>query len=149
MPRKSTTTAPVFNIDEYRVARHYDEREIEMAGGETLHVTLLHLTTREAKGIPFTTKTKLQDAYEAAAPYITGWDLQAENLKTGASIDVPPPAEAGWEVLEMLDDATGSLVVLWLKNPAAMQLNSKVGKTDSTPSERTDAPSSANGTTAE
>lgn len=151
MPRKSTTTAPVFNIDEYRVARHYDEREIEMAGGETLHVTLLHLTTREAKGIPSSRRSPLEDAYKACWQYVTDWDLTVMHNETGKEMALPAPGSpdaAGavgegneWQLLEMLDNETGSAIVMWLTNPAGMKLATEMGKPPSSESGTTGEPS--------
>lgn len=160
MPRKSTAKAlepAVFNLDDFRPDAYadLDEREIDMGNGKVLHVTLEHLTTRQAKRIPI--KGPIEGSYKAAARYIRSWDLTATNTQTGEATEIPAPGSPEatqwmgegneWELLELLDNATGSQVVMWLVNPAGMQLATEQGKSQSGRSETTATHQSANGTT--
>lgn len=121
-PKKSTKAEP-FDLMSLRGAKRYVWREIEREDDAPLRVKLLDLNIRESKEISFGMRTPLEDAYKASAPFVVEWDFRAENQNTGDMIDVPPPAEIGWEAFELLDQSTASLVVSWLKAPAAMQLN--------------------------
>lgn len=160
MPRKSTTKAlepAVFNLDDFRPDAYgdCDEREIDMGNGKTLTVTLEHLTTRQVKNIPL--KGSLEAAYKAAARYIRAWNLTATNTKTGEVAEIPAPGSPEatewmgegneWELLELLDNKTGGQLLVWLVNPAAMELSTEAGKSVSSTSGTTRAKPSANGTT--
>lgn len=158
MARKSKALEPaVFNIDDYRPDAYADcdVREIDMGNGKTLTVTLEHLTTRQAKRIPL--KGPIEGSYKAAARYIRDWDLTATNTRTGEATEIPAPGSPEatewmgegneWELMELLDNATGSQVVLWLVNPAGMELSTERGKSRSTKSAPTDAPPNDSDTT--
>lgn len=160
-PRKSIAAKAaepaVFNLDDFRAVgiADVDEREIDMGDGKVLHLTLEHLTTRQSKRIPM--KGSLEAAYRAGAKYIKAWDLTATNMTNGEVADVPAPGSPEatewvgegneWQFMELLDDAIGSQVMLWLTNPGGMQLATERGKSRSGKSESTDAPASENGTT--
>lgn len=120
MPRKSTTTA--FDVADYRGVKHYVWRDIPMDDeDEPLRVQLLDLDIREATAIPLGTAARDKDTLQAIAPYVEAWTFRAENLKTGEVIDVPPPAEAGWEVLELISPVAVSKIANWLKYPHLME----------------------------
>lgn len=154
MPKKPVDTQPaVFSLDDYRpdAFDEHDVREIEMPNDQVLTVTLVHLTTRQAKRIKTDNRTPLEVSYKACARYIIDWDLTARNQTTGETITLPAPGsdEATtmvgegneWELLEMLDNTIGSQIVMWLTNPAGMQLVTDAGKKRSTPSKNGDTPS--------
>ncbi len=155
MPKKSaTTTEPaVFSLDDYRpdAFDDHDVREIEMPNGQMLTVTLVHLTTRQARKIKTDNRTPLETSYKACARYVIDWNLTARNQTTGETITLPAPGsdEATtmvgegneWELMEMLDNTIGSQIVIWLTNPAGMQLATDMGKKRSTPSKDGDTPS--------
>lgn len=164
-PRKSTKAAEpaVFNLKDFQPVGFEtpDERKIDMGNDVVLTVKLAHLTTRQVKEIPL--KGSLEAAYRAAAKYVLDWDARAHNPATGDVIDIPAPGDPAavefvkkyigedaepWELLEyILDNATGGQLLVWLVNPAAMQLSTEAGKSRSSGSETSDTPPSANGTT--
>lgn len=110
-------------LADLRRPANYIWREIEREGEDAapLRVKVLDLTTKQTEDIPWGTRVKLRESYEAIAPYVVAWDLRAENIRTGEMIDVPPPAEAGPEVFELLTNAEGSALVNWLKVPTYMK----------------------------
>ena len=59
--------------------------------------------------------TKAGESYESVfqyiAQYIKEWNLTRVALETGQSEPVPPPAEAGWEVLQLLDHIEAHWVI--------------------------------------
>lgn len=161
-----TDTAPVVSLESFRPVGFDDPdvREIEMRDGVTLTVTLAHLTTRQAKQIPFSVRTKHAEAYQAAWRYILDWDIRARNPESGETIPVPAPGHPDapafvkqyigedaepWELLEyMLDNETGSLVLSWLLNPGGMKLAAGSGKSSkSTKTGDTSTSDEASGTT--
>ena len=119
MPSKKA--APVFDISQYQPLARYHWREIEREDAAPLRVRLRDLSIGQTNAIPYGLKVPLTDAFAVIAPYVAEWDLRAVNTATGEEVDVPPPAEAGPGVLELLDSATGALLVTWLKAPHAMQ----------------------------
>lgn len=161
-PKRKTTKAdaPVFNLDDYRPVGYEtpDEREVEMRNGVILKVTLAHLNTRQAKAIPWGTRVSLDKVYQAAWKYVLDWDLRVKHPETGQEIALPAPGadnvhdfvEEGreWELLEMLDNETGSLVMSWLLNPGGMKLLTESGKSSkSTKPGDTSTSDEASGTT--
>lgn len=133
-----------------------DVREIPIRDDVVLKVTLEHLTSRQARDIPFGARTPHEDAYKAVWQYVLDWDVRAVDPDTGKTIPVPAPGHPDapafvkeyigedaepWELLDyMLDRDTGSLVVSWLVNPGGMKLSTEMGKTRSTPSKNGDTP---------
>ena len=143
---KDAAAAPVIALDRFRTVGldAPDVREIEIGDGAVLTVTLAHLTTRQAKQIPFGLRTKHEEAYRAAWKYVLDWDIRAVNPDTGETIAVPAPGHPDapafvktyigedaepWELLEyLLDNEIGSLVLTWLINPGGMRLAEASGK---------------------
>ena len=153
-PRRKKADAPaVFNLDDFRPVGYEtpDEREVEMRDGVILNVTLAHLTTRQVKAVPWGTRTPLEKVYRAAWKYVLDWDLRVKHPETGQEIALPAPGadnvhefvEEGreWELLELLDNETGSLVMSWLLNPGGMKLLTEAGKS-STSTKRGDTATS-------
>lgn len=125
-PRKKATKAaeestPVFDISQFREEKRYVWREIDREDGEPLKVKLQDISIRQAVDIPWGMKTPLKETMQVAAQYVAEWSHKAENLETGEVIDVPPPAEAGWEVFELLPNEVASDIVNWLKVPHYMK----------------------------
>ena len=157
-PRKPKAAEPaVFTLDDFRPIgfEEPDEREIEVRPGVVLHVTLTRLNRRQTKKIPWGTRVDIEKVYRAAWPYVLAWDLRARNPETGEAIPIPAPGEPAavefvkryigedaepWELLEVLDNDTGMLVMTWLVNPGAMKLSTSLGKPSSTPSKIGDTP---------
>lgn len=82
-------------------------------GFTALEVTYrLNLSYAELDAIPFGREVTTQEAWQALAPYITGWNIGTLDPDTGEPVPVPPPAEAGWEVCRHLD----ALETAWLLN---------------------------------
>ncbi len=158
-PRKSVTTtdgrpraaankrladAPaVFDIAQYREVPHYVWRDVEWPDRDRpLRVQVQDLSIRQHRAIPAGKGVLLADQYPAIAPYVVAWDFEAVSLETGETVPVPPPAEAGWEVFELLPDAVAIGVMLWIYNPSYMR--GIAAKKASTPSESTTDPPSGN-----
>lgn len=139
--RKPKAAAPVpFDLASLREAKHYVTRTIERLNDKPpITVKLLDLNIREAEAIPAGTRTPLKETMQAMAPFVTEWDMEAEDLRTGATVAVPAPgspeatAAVGegneWQLFELLDDVAASNIAIWLKNPAWMELKEKNSKT--------------------
>lgn len=119
--KKKSEDTPVFDLSQFREQRRYVWREIEREGGEPLRVKLLRLTLREVEDIPYTATTPMRDVYAAIAPFVVEWNFTAENLETGEVVPVPPPAEVGGEVFELMENVVGNEIAQWLKLPRFME----------------------------
>lgn len=133
--KKAAESAPVFSLDQYREAAHYVWREIERDDGDPLRVRLVDLSIRQTNEIPWGIQTPMKDAFAAVAPYVVEWSLEAVNLETGETVPVPPPAEVGPEVFELLPNIVAGNIVNWLKIPFFMK--AEFEKKESTPSPST------------
>lgn len=143
MPPRKHAAAPVFDIAQYRdTARYYVWREIEREDQEPLRVKLQDLTVRQTNDLAFGTDATMGDIYAAIAPYVVAWNLRAENLETGVVVDVPPPAEIGSDVFELLPNTVTLEIYFWLKTPWLMRSAEKK-EPDSTSSEPTEPQPSA------
>lgn len=123
-PRKQTAPAPepvVFDLSMFQEPKHYVWREIEREGQEPLRVKMQDLSIRQTNAIPWGLSVPLRDAFEAVAPYVVEWNFEAVNLETGETVSVPPPAEVGWEVFELLPNPVAGAIVNWLKIPFYMK----------------------------
>jgi hypothetical protein len=110
MPKKkSEPTPPPIDIARYRrPARYRDFAYSEMPGleegQEPLRITVQsNLSFGQLDAIPYGKGTPYVDVFQAIAPYITAWNVEREVMETGELEPVPPPSEAGWEVLQVLD----------------------------------------------
>lgn len=119
--KKAAEPAPVFDISQFREEKRYVWRDIETEREKPLRVKVEDLSIRQTNDIPWGLKVPLAEAFAAIPEYIVEWTLEAENLSTGEVVPVPPPAEVGWEVLELLTNDEGSSVVNWLKVPQYMK----------------------------
>lgn len=119
--KKKSEDTPVFDLSQFREERRYVWREIEREGGEPLRVKLQDLSIRQTNEIPWSLNTPLRDSLQAVAQYVAEWNFTAENLETGEVVPVPPPAEAGWEVFELLPNSASGDIVNWLKIPHYMK----------------------------
>lgn len=141
MPPRKHAAAPVFDIARYREAPHYVWREVEWPDRDRpLRVQVQDLSIRQHRAIPVGTDVTLADQYAAIASYVVGWDFEAVDLTTGETVQVPPPAEAGPEVFELLPDTVAIGVLLWMYNPSYMR--GVAAKKASMPSETTTDPPS-------
>jgi hypothetical protein len=128
----------IFDIASLREVKHYFWREVDRGEDRPpLKVKLLDLNIREAEAIPSGIRTPLRDAMQAMADYVVEWDLQAEDTRTGKVVPVPAPGSAeakqnygedAWQLFEVLDDGTVSLILVWLKNPSYMEAKEKNSK---------------------
>jgi hypothetical protein len=75
----------------------------------------------------------------AIAPYVLAWNIDADDVETGETVPVIPPAEAGPDVLRTVDP----LITVWLASRLkTIHIPSKEDRgKDTPPSEATDAPS--------
>ena len=119
--KKKVEEAPVFDLTQIREERRYVWREIPREDGEPLRVKVLRLTLREVEDIPYSPTTPMRDVYAAIAPYVVEWNFTAENLNTGEVVPVPPPAEVGGEVFELMENIIGNEIAQWLKLPRFME----------------------------
>ncbi len=112
-PKKKTapkSTAPVFIRQPI-----YQEFRMELAnapeGSEPLTAKVqVNIPFLQLDAIPRGNEATFQDIFEGIARYVGEWNLTAEDLETGKVEPVPPPAEAGWEVLQCLDH----MQAIWL-----------------------------------
>jgi len=105
----------------FQEPKHYVWREIEREGQEPLRVKMQDLSIRQTNAIPWGLSVPLRDAFEAVAPYVVEWNFEAVNMDTGELVPVPPPAEVGWEVFELLPNPVAGAIVNWLKIPFYMK----------------------------
>jgi hypothetical protein len=96
----------------------------------------------EAQELTFPAKTPMAEVHAAIAPYVVDWSFRAEDLTTGELVNVPPPAEIGGEVFEIMEDDVDVTVLLWLKTPQRM-LKASDAKKASSSSRDGDEPSSS------
>jgi hypothetical protein len=120
MPTKKKPT-PIFDISRVAPEARYHWREIEREDRDPLRVKVLDLNIAQTEAIPYGMNVPLKDAFVAIAPYVVEWDLRLVDKESGDTVDVPPPAEYGPEVLDLLDTAAGIRLVSWLKAPHVMQ----------------------------
>lgn len=112
----------------------FHERVIEREHGrKPLTITVRDLNIRQTNAIPYGPRVPLTDAFTVIAPYVTAWDLELRDKQSGKTIPVPPPAEAGPEVFELVDTATGAAIVSWLKAPHVMMAVAEKKDTASNP----------------
>lgn len=110
-----------FDFSSLRRVPHHVWREIEREDAPPLRCKVLELSNREAEEIPIGVKVPLRDALEVCAPYVVEWDFQAVNLATGETVLVPPPAEVGVDVFELLTNEESGAILSWLKYPQQMR----------------------------
>lgn len=106
MPKKAAAVTPLTGYTirpRYRdVVCDWDEPE---AGEEAFTATIrTNLTFDQINAIPGGEGVTFTDVWDVIAPYVTGWNLLAEDTD-GNVVPVPPPAEAGPDAFKMLDPA--------------------------------------------
>lgn len=130
MVAKKKADAPAnepFDITQFQRAKRYVWREIERPDSQEneslkpLRVKLLDLSIGQTNDIPLTMKTALSEVFPIIAPFVAEWDFTAENKQTGEVIPVPPPAEAGPEVFDLLATEEAGSILSWLKFPQQMR----------------------------
>ncbi len=114
-----------FTLGDLRRAPTFRTRTIARAGKPPLTVRLRVPRVRDLEDLIVDDQTSLRDLYAWAAPFIVGWDLEAADLRTGELVAVPPPAEIGWEALELLDDVTALRIVRPMVDPVG-ELNRSI-----------------------
>lgn len=119
--KKKVAEQPVFDLSQYREQRRYVWREIEREDGPALRVKLEDLSIRQTNGVPWGMDISLKASMEGVAPYVVEWNLTAENLATGEVVPVPAPAEAGWQVFELISNREAGDIINWLKIPHFMK----------------------------
>lgn len=159
MPKKK---AGIVDLARYRrPARYreftYDEMPGLEDGAEPLRVTVQsNLSFAELDAIPYGAGTPYVDVFKAIAPYVTAWNVQRVVHETGQLEDVPPPAEVGWEILQVLDHLEANWLMDKVKfgylavaadaeaaQKALREALERAKKNASRPSGPTDGPSSA------
>ena len=108
MPAKRKT----FDLSTVRRVAEYRWCELPREGRDPLRARVRRLSIGEVGSIPYTKDTQFQEAFESIAPYVAEWNLIAEDIASGDEVPVPPPAEAGWEVLTLLSHVEA----IWLIN---------------------------------
>lgn len=86
----------------YRRKKIYEYREFTKGEEpDALRVTIpVNLTFGELDEIPV--RSSYEELFDAIAPYVVAWNVVGINAETGAEEMVPPPAEAGRQVLPLL-----------------------------------------------
>jgi hypothetical protein len=124
MPKKKAAVeavTPVVDVSRYqRPARYrwfeYSEMPGLEEGQEPLRVKLRsNLSFMELDQIPFSAGVSYTELFQAIAPYVVEWNVQRTVIETGEMEAVPPPAEAGWEVLQVLDHIEANWVAEQVK----------------------------------
>lgn len=136
--RQQAAEPVVFDLSQFVEAKHYVWREIEREDQEPLRVKLQDLSIRQTNEIPWGISVPMKEAFEAVASYVVEWNFEAVDISTGALVPVPPPAEVGWEVFDLLPNTVAGNIVNWLKIPFYMK--SEAEKKSSTPSSNTTDP---------
>lgn len=136
MARKKATEP--FDISSLQRAPRYVWREVEREDADPLRVKVKDLSIAETNSIPALLRTQLSESLQVIAPFIVEWNFTAINTLTGKEVAVPPPAEVGWEVLELLEESEAGAILSWLKYPHVMK--TEVEKKDFTASDSTPAP---------
>lgn len=112
---------PVIDVSRYaRPLRYREFTYSDMPGLEEGQTPLTikarsNLSFDEIDAIPFRTGVPYSDLFQSIAPHIVGWNVRRTVLETGIDEDVPPPAEAGWEVLQVLDHIEANWVAEQVK----------------------------------
>ena len=112
MPKKKQPAvealAPVTQITGYQRPHRYREFAYTehpdlVEGQEPLRITVRsNLSFEELDAIPYSGVT-YDEVRTAIAPYVVGWNLIRPCLETGQMERVPPPAEVGPEIMQLLD----------------------------------------------
>lgn len=158
MPKKK---AEIVDLARYRrPARYREFTYSEMPGleegAEPFTVTVQsNLSFAELDAIPYGAGTPYIEVFKAISPYVTAWNVEREVLETGQREAVPPPAEAGWEILQVLDHIEANWLMDKVKfgylavaadaeaaQKALREALERAKKNASRPSEPTDGPSS-------
>ncbi len=134
---------PEFDLALFRESAHYVIRDIPREDDEPLRVRVRDLSIRQTNAIPWGVNVPLRESFEHVAQYVVEWNLCAENVETGETVAVPPPAVVGWEVFELLPNSVGSDLVNWLKVPFFMKAEAE--KKALTPSTSTTDPPKSGG----
>lgn len=119
--KRKSDDAVVFDISQFREETRYVWRDIEREAASPLRVKLRDLSIRQTNEIPWGLNVTLQESFKAIAQYVVEWSLEAENIETGDTVSVPPPAVAGWEVFELIGNTEASHIINWLKIPHYMK----------------------------
>ena len=140
MPKKSTPE-PV-QISGFRVRPRYRDVTCDWFaedGEEPFTATIrTNLTFDQLNAIPAGEDVTFEDVWQEIAPYVTGWNLVAENVASGTVESVPPPSEAGPLAFRALDPSLN----LWLiAQVRTAHLGGPERKKERTPSGSTPAPS--------
>lgn len=96
-------------------------------GAEPFRATIVtSLTFAEIAAIPLNSETTWPELFQAIAPYVTEWNAMGRNLETGEYEPLPPPAEAGPDVLRGVSTETSiflatSLKTVHLKQPGTAE----------------------------
>lgn len=130
--------APV-PIQGYRRAPRYEEVEYRPddlpEDQEGLKATIrTNLSFAEIDAIPYGLKVRFDEIWPVIAQYVTAWNVDGENLETGAWEPVPPPAEAGPEVFSALEQVEALWLTLAIKFGHRQKMETEEGKAGSAPS---------------
>lgn len=116
-----TAEPPTFVLSAVEREPDYVWRELDREGKPPIRVKVRDLSIAQTNQIPIDAKTKLSEAFKIIAPWVVEWDFTAFDTNSGQTVPVPPPAEYGWEVLELLDAAEAGDLISWLKWPHQMK----------------------------
>lgn len=140
---KKKAAAPT-PISGFRIRPRYRDVECDWfeleEGEEPFRATIRrNLTFEQIHAIPDGDEATFDEIWKEIAPYVTGWNLLAEDDK-GEVVPVPPPAEAGPDVSRMLDAQMSLWLILQVRQA---HLGGAERKNTSAPSGDTPGPGGA------
>lgn len=140
MPRKKAdapATEPT-PMTGYRMKPRYRDvtcEWYELEDGEDAFSATIrtNLTFGELRDIPSGKDATFEEVWDVIAPYVTGWNLVAENIESGQVEAVPPPAEAGPAAFQALDASLnlwliGQVRTAHLGGPKALEKDAKTDR---------------------
>jgi hypothetical protein len=107
-------------------------------GVEPFQATIVtSLTFEEIDAISLTDETTYGELFTRIAPYVVAWNAMGRNSETGEYELLPPPAEAGPDVLKKVEGLITTWLALKLRRVHLGDDTDPKGETASTPSEPT------------
>ena len=85
-------------------------------GSEPFRATIItSLSFAEIDAIPLNGEATYGDLFAAIAPYVVAWNAMGRNAETGEYELLPPPAEAGPDVLRLVEPLITTFLAIKLK----------------------------------
>jgi hypothetical protein len=85
-------------------------------GSEPFRATIItSLSFAEIDAIPLDGSASYGQLFQVIAPYVVAWNAMGRNAETGAYEPLPPPAEAGPDVLRLVEPMITMFLAIKLK----------------------------------